>query len=54
VDAGNIGINIGVPAPIAFFPFAGYRESFFGDLHGQGNDAVEFYTQKKITITRWF
>jgi len=54
VDAGNIGINIGVPAPIAFFPFAGYRESFFGDLHGQGMDAVEFYTQKKVTITRWF
>jgi malonate-semialdehyde dehydrogenase (acetylating)/methylmalonate-semialdehyde dehydrogenase len=54
VDAGNIGINIGVPAPIAFFPFAGYKESFFGDLHGQGMDAVEFYTQKKVTITRWF
>jgi malonate-semialdehyde dehydrogenase (acetylating)/methylmalonate-semialdehyde dehydrogenase len=53
VDAGNIGINIGVPAPVAFFSFAGYKESFFGDLHGQGMDAVEFYTQKKVTITRW-
>jgi len=54
VDAGNVGINIGVPAPIAFFPFGGYKESFFGDLHAQGMDAVEFYTQKKIAITRWF
>jgi malonate-semialdehyde dehydrogenase (acetylating)/methylmalonate-semialdehyde dehydrogenase len=54
VDAGNIGINIGVAAPVAFFPFSGYKESFFGDLHGQGMDAVEFYTQKKVTITRWF
>jgi malonate-semialdehyde dehydrogenase (acetylating)/methylmalonate-semialdehyde dehydrogenase len=54
VDAGNVGINIGVPAPIAFFPFGGYKESFFGDLHAQGTDALEFYTQKKISITRWF
>jgi malonate-semialdehyde dehydrogenase (acetylating)/methylmalonate-semialdehyde dehydrogenase len=54
VDAGNVGINIGVPAPIAFFPFGGYKESFFGDLHAQGSDSVEFYTQKKIAITRWF
>jgi malonate-semialdehyde dehydrogenase (acetylating)/methylmalonate-semialdehyde dehydrogenase len=52
-DAGNIGINIGVAAPMAFFPFSGWRESFFGDLHGQGMDAVEFYTQKKVVIERW-
>ena len=52
-DAGNIGINIGVAAPMAFFPFSGWRESFFGDLHGQGMDAVEFFTQKKVVIERW-
>lgn len=51
--AGNIGINIGVAAPMAFFPFSGWKESFFGDLHGQGMDAVEFYTQKKVVIERW-
>ena len=51
--AGNIGINIGVPAPVAYFPFSGWKESFFGDLHGQGRDAIEFYTDKKVTITRW-
>lgn len=53
VDAGNIGINIGVAAPMAFFPFSGWKESFFGDLHGQGLDAVEFFTQKKVVIERW-
>ena len=52
-DAGNIGINIGVAAPMAFFPFSGWRESFFGDLHGQGMDAVEFFTQKKVVVERW-
>jgi malonate-semialdehyde dehydrogenase (acetylating)/methylmalonate-semialdehyde dehydrogenase len=52
-DAGNVGINIGVAAPMAFFPFSGWRESFFGDLHGQGMDAVEFFTQKKVVIERW-
>jgi malonate-semialdehyde dehydrogenase (acetylating)/methylmalonate-semialdehyde dehydrogenase len=52
-DAGNIGINIGVAAPMAFFPFSGRRESFFGDLHGQGMDAVDFFTQKKIVVERW-
>jgi len=51
--AGNIGINIGVAAPMAFFPFTGWKESFFGDLHGQGMDAVEFFTQKKVVIERW-
>jgi malonate-semialdehyde dehydrogenase (acetylating)/methylmalonate-semialdehyde dehydrogenase len=52
-NAGNIGINIGVAAPMAFFPFSGWRESFFGDLHGQGMDAVEFFTQKKVVVERW-
>lgn len=53
VEAGNIGINIGVAAPMAFFPFSGWKESFFGDLHGQGTDAVEFFTQKKVIVERW-
>lgn len=53
VQAGNIGINIGVAAPMAFFPFSGWRESFFGDMHGQGMDAVEFFTQKKVVVERW-
>ncbi len=51
--AGNIGINLGIAAPMAFFPFTGWKESFFGDLHGQGMDAVEFFTQKKVVIERW-
>ena len=53
VEAGNIGINIGVAAPMAFFPFSGWKESFFGDMHGQGTDAVEFFTQKKVVVERW-
>jgi malonate-semialdehyde dehydrogenase (acetylating)/methylmalonate-semialdehyde dehydrogenase len=52
-EAGNIGINIGVAAPMAFFPFSGWKDSFFGDLHGQGMDAVEFFTQKKVVVERW-
>ncbi len=52
-EAGNIGINIGVAAPMAFYPFSGWKESFFGDLHGQGKDAVEFFTQKKVVVERW-
>lgn len=51
--AGNIGVNIGVAAPMAFFPFSGWKESFFGDLHGQSHHAVEFYTQTKVVIERW-
>jgi malonate-semialdehyde dehydrogenase (acetylating)/methylmalonate-semialdehyde dehydrogenase len=51
--AGNIGINIGVAAPMAYFPFSGWKESFFGILHGQGKDAVEFYTESKVVIERW-
>jgi malonate-semialdehyde dehydrogenase (acetylating)/methylmalonate-semialdehyde dehydrogenase len=53
VHAGNVGINIGVAAPIAYFPFSGWGESFFGDLHAQGRHGVEFYTQTKIAIERW-
>ena len=51
--SGNIGINIGVAAPIAYFPFSGWKASFFGDLHAQGRDAIEFYTEKKVVIERW-
>lgn len=53
VSVGNIGVNIGVPAPMAFFPFSGWKESFFGDLHGQSKHAVEFFTQTKVVIERW-
>jgi malonate-semialdehyde dehydrogenase (acetylating)/methylmalonate-semialdehyde dehydrogenase len=52
-DAGNVGINIGVAAPMAFFPFSGWNESFFGDLHGQGRHGIEFYTQTKVVVERW-
>jgi malonate-semialdehyde dehydrogenase (acetylating)/methylmalonate-semialdehyde dehydrogenase len=51
--AGNIGINIGVAAPMAYFPFSGWKDSFFGVQHGQGRDSVEFYTEKKVVIERW-
>ena len=51
--AGNVGINIGVAAPMAYFPFSGWKDSFFGDLHGQGRDGVEFYTDKKVVVERW-
>jgi malonate-semialdehyde dehydrogenase (acetylating)/methylmalonate-semialdehyde dehydrogenase len=54
VQAGMVGINIGVPAPMAFFPFSGWHASFFGDLHLQGRESVAFYTQQKVTTTRWF
>ncbi len=51
--AGNIGVNIGVAAPMAYFPFSGWKDSFLGVMHGQGRDAVEFYTDKKVVIERW-
>lgn len=51
--AGNVGVNIGVAAPMAYFPFSGWKDSFLGVLHGQGRDAVEFYTEKKVVIERW-
>lgn len=53
-NAGMIGINIGVPAPMAWFPFTGWNTSFFGDLHIQGTESIQFYTQQKMTMTRWF
>jgi malonate-semialdehyde dehydrogenase (acetylating)/methylmalonate-semialdehyde dehydrogenase len=53
VPAGNVGINVGVAAPVAQFPFSGWRDSFFGGQHAQGRDAVEFYTEKKVVIERW-
>ncbi len=54
VFAGNIGINVGIAAPIAAFPFSGMKDSFLGDLHGQGKDAVMFFTENKVVISRWF
>ena len=54
VEVGMIGVNIGVAAPVAFFPFSGWKDSFLGDLHAHGPDAVEFYTRKKTVTTRWF
>jgi len=51
--AGNVGINIGVAAPMAYFPFSGWKDSFFGILHGQGRDSVEFYTEQKVVVERW-
>jgi malonate-semialdehyde dehydrogenase (acetylating)/methylmalonate-semialdehyde dehydrogenase len=53
VHAGNIGINVGVAAPMAYFPFSGWGESFFGDLHAQAEHGVEFYTQTKVVVERW-
>ncbi|AQQ54773.1 CoA-acylating methylmalonate-semialdehyde dehydrogenase [Planococcus lenghuensis] len=53
IDAGMLGVNIGVPAPMAFFPFSGYKDSFYGDLHVNGEDGVEYYTRKKVITTRW-
>ena len=54
INAGMVGINIGVPASMAWFPFNGWNESFFGDLHMQGREGVQFFTQQKVTTTRWF
>ena len=53
-NAGMIGVNVGVPAPMPWFPFTGWNQSFFGDLHIQGTESVQFYTQQKMTLTRWF
>jgi len=54
VQVGMVGINIGVAAPVAFFPFSGWKGSFFGDLHAHGTDAIEFYTRKKTVTSRFF
>ena len=53
-NAGMIGVNVGVPAPMAWLPFTGWNQSFFGDLHIQGTEGVHFYTRQKMTLTRWF
>jgi malonate-semialdehyde dehydrogenase (acetylating)/methylmalonate-semialdehyde dehydrogenase len=53
VNAGNVGINVGVAAPMSTFPFSGWGESFFGDLHAQAHHGVEFYTQTKVVVERW-
>jgi malonate-semialdehyde dehydrogenase (acetylating)/methylmalonate-semialdehyde dehydrogenase len=53
VQAGNIGVNLGIAAAVAYFPFAGQKDSFFGTMHGQGKDAVQFFTDSKVVITRW-
>jgi malonate-semialdehyde dehydrogenase (acetylating)/methylmalonate-semialdehyde dehydrogenase len=53
IDAGMLGVNLGVPAPMAFFPFSGWKNSFYGDLHANGTDGVEFYTRKKMLTARW-
>jgi len=53
VEAGMVGVNVGVAAPMAFFPFAGWKGSFFGDLHANGRDAVRFYTETRVVIERW-
>jgi malonate-semialdehyde dehydrogenase (acetylating) / methylmalonate-semialdehyde dehydrogenase len=52
-SAGMIGINVGVPAPMAWFPFTGWNRSFFGDLHVQGKEGIQFYTRQKVVLTRW-
>jgi malonate-semialdehyde dehydrogenase (acetylating)/methylmalonate-semialdehyde dehydrogenase len=54
VQAGMIGVNIGVAAPVAFFPFSGWKDSFLGDLHAHGGDGIDFYTRKKTVTTRYF
>lgn len=53
IAAGMVGVNVGVAAPMAFFPFAGWKNSFFGDLHAHGKDAVQFYTEQKVIMSRW-
>ncbi|MFS8571338.1 MAG: aldehyde dehydrogenase family protein, partial [Thermaerobacter sp.] len=53
IEAGMLGVNIGVAAPMAWFPFSGWKDSFYGDLHATGKDGVRFYTQVKMVISRW-
>jgi malonate-semialdehyde dehydrogenase (acetylating) / methylmalonate-semialdehyde dehydrogenase len=54
IEVGMVGVNIGVAAPMAFFPFSGWKNSFYGDLHAHGRDAIAFYTEQKVLMTRWF
>ena len=53
-EVGMVGVNVGIAAPMAFFPFAGWKNSFFGDLHAHGKDAISFYTEQKVIMSRWF
>ena len=53
VEAGMVGVNVGVAAPVAWFPFSGWKDSIDGDLHANGRDAVDFYTRKKVVTSRW-
>lgn len=53
IKAGMVGVNVGVPAPLAYFPFSGWDHSFYGDLHMQGREGVAFYTRQKVVTTRW-
>ncbi len=53
IEAGMVGINVGVPAPVAWFPFTGWKQSFYGDLHATGEDAITFYTERKVITTHW-
>src|SRR5207302_1561456 len=53
IEKGIVGVNVGVAAPMAFFPFSGWKDSFFGDLHAHGRDAISFYTEQKVIMTRW-
>jgi malonate-semialdehyde dehydrogenase (acetylating)/methylmalonate-semialdehyde dehydrogenase len=53
IQAGMVGINVPIAQPFAFYPFSGWKSSFFGDLHVHGTDGVEFYTRKKVVVTRW-
>ncbi len=53
VEAGMVGVNVGVAQPFAFYPFSGWKGSFFGDLHIHGTDGVDFYTRKKVVVSRW-
>jgi malonate-semialdehyde dehydrogenase (acetylating)/methylmalonate-semialdehyde dehydrogenase len=54
IESGNVGVNIGIVAPMAFFPFSGMKDSFLGVLHGQGRDAIRFFTESKVVVQRWF
>ena len=53
VQAGNVGVSLGIAAAMAYLPLAGQKDSFFGTMHGQGRDAVQFFTDSKVVITRW-
>jgi len=53
IEAGMVGVNVPVAQPFAFYPFSGWKGSFYGDLHVHGTDGIEFYTQKKVVVSRW-